>query len=85
MTTNTTTLTQQQLAFLADLRRGARRASADIDAGVVGPLIRANLVRWDDDPGEATRRRSPPSSMFTLADLGARRLAEHEASCSLPE
>ena len=43
-------LTRLQLGFLIDLRTGACRAAAGLDAGVIGPLIRANLVRWDDDP-----------------------------------
>lgn len=72
-------LTREQLAFLNDLRKGARRATAAQDAGVIGPLIRANLVRWDDDPREAARRGKPPSSSFTLTPLGEACLAEHEA------
>ena len=43
--------TAPQLTFLADLRRGPRRADAHLDASMVGPLIRANLVQWDDEPG----------------------------------
>jgi hypothetical protein len=39
-------LTPEQMAFLADLRKGAFRAIAAQDASVSGPLIRANLVRW---------------------------------------
>jgi len=49
------------MAFLADLRTGARRAVVALDASVIGPLIRANLVRWEDDPAEAARRREPPA------------------------
>jgi hypothetical protein len=55
-----------QLTFLADLRQGPRRAGAHLDASMVGPLIRANLVQWDDEPGTG---------------LGACLLAEHEARC----
>jgi hypothetical protein len=72
-------LTRLQLGFLVDLRTGACRAVAGMDAGVIGPLIRANLVRWDDDPAEAARRRRPPGSTFALTGLGAQSLAEHEA------
>ena len=73
--------TALQLTFLADLRRGARRAAAHLDARMVGPLIRANLVQWDDEPGDAARRRQPPSTVFALTGLGASLLAEHEARC----
>lgn len=72
-------LTTDQLAFLVDLRRGACRADARLDASMVGPLIRANLVQWDDEPGDAARRRQPPSTTFTLTELGASLLAKHEA------
>ena len=44
------------MTFLADLRKGACTAAATHDASVIGPLIRANLVRWDDDRGEAAGR-----------------------------
>ena len=73
--------TARQLSFLTDLRRGARRAAAHLDASKVGPLIRAHLVQWDDEPGDAARRRRPPSTIFTLTGLGAGLLAEHEARC----
>jgi hypothetical protein len=72
-------LTDEQLAFLLDLRKGARRAAASMDAGVIGPLIRANLVRWDDDPSAAAKRRHPPGSTFMLTEAGEQLLAEHEA------
>ena len=72
-------LTRLQLGFLIDLRTGACRAAAGLDAGVIGPLIRANLVRWDDDPAEAAKRRRPPGTTFALTSLGAQSLAEHEA------
>ena len=52
--------TASQLTFLADLRQGPRRAAAHLDASMVGPLIRANLVQWDNEPGDAARRRRPP-------------------------
>ena len=71
--------TAPQLIFLADLHRGPRRAAAHLDASMVGPLIRANLVQWDDEPGDAARRRRPPSTIFALTPLGACLVAEHEA------
>jgi hypothetical protein len=78
-------LTREQIIFLADLRKGTCRATAAQDASVIGPLIRANLVRWDDDPSEAANRRKPPGSTFTLTPLGEACLAEHEAQERLPE
>ncbi len=77
-------LTREQLAFLTDLRRGTCRATAAQDASVIGPLIRANLVRWDDDLSNAASRRKPPGSTFTLTPLGEARLAEHEPEARLP-
>ena len=77
-------MTREQLAFLTELRRGTCRATAAQDASVIGPLIRANLVRWDDDPSGAASRRKPPGSTFTLTPLGEACLAEHEAEGSLP-
>ena len=71
--------TAPQLTFLAGLRQGPRRADAHLDASMVGPLIRANLVQWDDEPGDTARRRRPPSTVFVLTSLGACLLAEHEA------
>lgn len=50
-------LTQEQWMFLIDLRRGTCRATAAQDAGVIGPMIRANLVRWDVDPSVGAKRR----------------------------
>lgn len=70
--------------FLADLRRGPCRAAPQLDAGVVGPLIRANLVRWEDEPGEAARRRQPPATTFALTNLGAQILREHETQTAHP-
>jgi hypothetical protein len=52
-------LTREQRTFLADLRKGTCGATAAQDASVIGPLIRANLVRWDDNPSEAAL---PPQS-----------------------
>jgi len=72
-------LTEQQLAFLSELRQAPRCATAQLDALMVGPLIRANLVQWDDEPGDAARHRQPPGSIFTLTGLGALRLADCEA------
>ena len=77
-------LTLEQLAFLADLREGPRRATAAQDASAIGPLIRADLVRWDDDPSESGTRRRIWSSTFTLTPLGYACLAEHEAQERLP-
>ena len=57
-------LTPEQLAFLADLRERTCRATAAQDARVIGPLIRTNLVRWEDDPSEAGTRRRPRGSTF---------------------
>ena len=72
-------LTREQLDFLIELQKGTRRATAGQDASVIGPLIRANLVRWDADTGDAASRRNPQGSTFTLTPLGEARLAEHEA------
>lgn len=72
-------LTHKQMTFLGDLRRGACRARATQDASMIGPLIRANLVRWDDDPGTTAGCREPPASSFTLTALGEASLDEHEA------
>jgi hypothetical protein len=84
-TSSAVDLTREQMTFLADLRKGTCRAIAAQDACVIGPLIRANLVRWDDDPGEAASRRRPPGSTFTLTPLGEACLAEQEAPGRLPE
>jgi hypothetical protein len=62
--------TSPQLTFLAELRRGPRGADAHLDASMVGPLIRANLVQCDDEPGDAARRRRPPSTIFALTPAG---------------
>ena len=78
-------LSREQMTFLAALRKRTCRATAAQDAGVIGPLIRANLVRWDVDPSEAASRREPPGSTFTLTHLGEACLAEHEAQRRLPE
>jgi hypothetical protein len=68
-------LTREQLAFLTDLKKGTCRANAAQDASVIGPLIRANLVRWDVDPCEAAGRRNPQGSTFSLTLLGEACLA----------
>ena len=78
-TATTMNLTRNQMTFLADLQQGTCRATAAQDASVIGPLIRANLVRWDVDPNEETTRRNPPGSSFTLTSLGEACLAEHVA------
>ena len=72
-------LTREQLAFLIDLKKGTCRATAAQDASVIGPLIRANLVRWDVDPSEAANRHNPEGSTFSLTPLGEGYLAKHEA------
>ena len=72
-------LTREQAIFLADLRRGTCNATAAQDARMIGPLVRANLVRWDDDPSKTAGRRNPAGSTFTLTALGEACLAEHEA------
>jgi hypothetical protein len=76
-------LTREQADFLAGLRKGTCRASAAQDASVIGPLIRANLVRWEDDPGKAGTGRKPQGSSFTLTELGEASLAEHEQQDAL--
>jgi hypothetical protein len=78
-------LTRQQVAFLADLRTGARRAVRALDASMIGPLIRANLVRWDDDQRETARPRRPLGSTFALTALGEKCLVEQEAQPRLFE
>jgi hypothetical protein len=59
-------------------RSAGRCAVATLDASMIGPLIRANLVQWEDDPDEAAKRRRPPGTIFTLINLGEHCLAEHE-------
>jgi len=71
-------LTREQMIFLTDLRKGTCRATAAQDASAIGPLIRADLVRWDNDPNEAARRRKPPGSTFALTPRGEACLAEQE-------
>jgi hypothetical protein len=70
-------VTDEQVAFLADLRNGACPADAALDASMIGPLIRAHLVRWDVDPAESAKRQRVPGTTFT--DLGEQCLAELEA------
>lgn len=72
-------LTREQMAFLIDLQNGTCRATAAQDASVIGPLIRANLVRWAVDSSEAASRRNPQGSTFSLTPLGEVCLAEHKA------
>src|ERR1700759_92427 len=72
-------LTREQMAFLIDLQEGTCRATAAQDASVIGPLIRANLVRWDVDPSAAASRRNPQGGTFSLTPLGEAFLAEHDA------
>jgi hypothetical protein len=74
-----TTLSTLQAAFLSALRQAPQRAAAHLDASMIGPLIRANLVQWDDEP-DATGRRQVPHSTFSLTHLGAECLAAHEAA-----
>lgn len=75
-------LTQEQLTFLVDLRKGTRRATVAQDASVTGPLIRASLVRWDDEPSNAAELHQPPGTTFTLTGLGEASLAEYEAQAN---
>ncbi len=77
-------LTSEQAGFLAELRKGACRATAAQDAAMIGPLIRANLVRWDDDSNQAARRREPRGTIFTLTALGEALLAQHDAQKGWP-
>ena len=70
-------LTPKQSRFLTDLRKGACRATAAQDATVIGPLIRTNLVRLDDDPMEVAGHRLRGST-FTLTTLGEAALARYE-------
>ena len=77
-------LTREQAIFLAELRRGTRSATAAQDASMIGPLIRANLVRWDDDPSESVTRRRSRGSTFNLTLLGEVCLGEHDAQEHLP-
>lgn len=72
-------LTREQRAFLTELRKGSCRATAAQDASIIGPLIRANLVRWDDDPSKEGGCRKPQGSSFTLTERGEAHLGEHEA------
>jgi hypothetical protein len=72
-------LTHDQFAFLAGLRKGRCPATAAQDAVVIGPLIRANLVRWDDDPSETGTLRKLRGTNFTLTSLGEVCLVEHQA------
>jgi hypothetical protein len=78
-------LTQEQFAFLVDLRKGGRPATSAQDAVVIGPLIRANLVRWDDNASEVGTRHKPRGTTFTLTPLGEVCLVDHEARERLPE
>lgn len=72
-------LTQEQIAFLISLQKGSCPATAAQDASVIGPLIRASLVRWEVDPSEAASRRNPQGSTFSLTPLGEAYLAERVA------
>lgn len=74
-------LNDAQLAFLCKLRTGSCRAVAALDASVIGPLIRANLVQWDDDPADAAKRRARGGSSFALTSLGERVLADQQVAC----
>ena len=72
-------LTREQMAFLIDLQNGICRATAAQDASVIGPLIRAHLVRWDVDSSALAGRCNPQGSTFSLTPLGEVCLAEREA------
>jgi hypothetical protein len=80
MDTVTMEQTREQVMFLIDLQKKTCRAAAAQDASVIGPLIRANLVRWDLDPSEAASRRNPQGSTFSLTRHGETFLAEHATS-----
>jgi len=67
------------MTFLIDLQKEACRATAAQDASVIGPLIRANLVRWEVDPGKAASRRNPQGSTFSLTPLAEACLVERGA------
>jgi len=69
-------LTAAQVEFLLSLSQGAIVAAHKVDASMVGPLIRANLVRWEDDAAAAARRRLTPGSTFTLTHEGAQVLLD---------
>ena len=73
-------LTAAQLTFLNSLSQQPAVAAHDVDASMVGPLIRANLVRWEDDSDAAARRRLTPGSTFTLTPEGARVLLDQNVA-----
>ena len=75
-------LTRLQLDFLVDLRTAACRVVAGLDAGVIGPLIRANLVRWDDDPAAAAKRRDPPAPPSLRGAIPSDKRANTLTSCT---
>jgi hypothetical protein len=64
-------LTPAQWTFLADLRRGPRAAIACLDASMIGPLIRAELVAWTDDADHSSHHHAEPNASFALTLLGA--------------
>lgn len=69
-------LTAAQLIFLRALSQHPAAARRSVDASVVGPLIRANLVRWEDDAGATARRSLTPGSTFTLTPEGTQVLRD---------
>lgn len=73
-------LTAAQLSYLRALSQHPAAATHNVDASVVGPLIRANLVRWDDDAGAPARRRLTPGSTFTLTPEGAQLLIDSDVA-----
>jgi hypothetical protein len=72
-------LSAKQLAFLSDLRAAARPARADLDATMIGPLLRAGLVRWGGAPEKANGSTRHSHDTFVLTRLGARRLADYKS------
>lgn len=76
---NAAALSAKQLAFLTELQVAARPAKADLDPIMIGPLLRAGLVRWGSDPLKPRGRWGSGSPTFVLTRLGARRLADHKA------
>src|SRR5690349_6194723 len=65
-------LTPEQITFLVSLLSGPRRTDDCHDAITVGPLLRLNLIAWDEPDHRLKGRRRP--STFTLSEAGIRAL-----------
>jgi hypothetical protein len=65
-------LTPVQMAFLASLLPGPRRADDCQDAITVGGLLRLHLVSWDEPDHRPKGRRN--HDMFALSEDGIRAL-----------